>query len=92
MGRVPDSLKLIGWRITLGLIIAGAVWVAWSRLQQYDPVTTCTRQCTVVNVGGCNRDGECGVSCTQGGFDRGRFPVVGQTFCSEWTTEFKERK
>lgn len=78
-------------RILLFLAIAGVTWLIWED-SRYDVVTTCTSQCTITSVGGCDKYGECGVSCTQGGFPRAHFPVVGQTICTTYTTEWKDKK
>lgn len=51
----------------------------------------CTETRIVQEVGGCNKDGRCGVKWTDGSFGSENYPTAGQTFCTRRSMEFSWR-
>lgn len=51
--------------------------------------TDCSIQKEIASVGGCNRDGWCGVKYADGSFGQDHLPSVGETVCVQHTTRFR---
>lgn len=51
------------------------------------PHNGCVKLATVTEVGGCDRDGKCGVKLDDGQFDELLKPVRGQTICRAYKTD-----
>lgn len=43
----------------------------------------CVKTAKIIKVGGCDKNGICGVAYSDGSSGREYFPVEGQTFCLE---------
>lgn len=44
----------------------------------------CEKQAYIVAVGGCNKDGLCGVGLSNGDFAKKEYPVVGEKYCVKY--------
>lgn len=50
----------------------------------------CTEEAEVIQVGGCDEYGECGVYLSNGEYNYAPYPVVGQTICTKREKIYKE--
>lgn len=76
---------LFGGVVAFILIFIGTATLAF--LQEH----YCAETSEIVSVGGCNRDGYCGVKLANGSFKTERLPVIGEHLCvaREWKWRFE---
>ena len=69
-------MPIILWPVIIIAIVAIALFP--------QPKLECVSRSKVVTVGGCNRDGNCGVKLEDGSFTNAYFPVVGVSVCTHY--------